>query len=281
MLVHVTRFVSVQNRIRDQIDEHVSLTRDRLRDGMGGEAAHVLARLRLLWERDFTTTSATFSAEEASPVQWTDVEKELRPALRKIDVRAVNGTSRDALEYYENRKAGLSVIAVGADKLSRGLTLEGLSVSYYLRTSSMYDTLLQMGRWFGYRPGYEDLCRLYTTSELFNSYGEITAADNELRQDFAEMARLGQTPESFGLRVRASPAGLAVTAANKMRRGVKVRLSYSGELPETTVFSLHAEAVRRNFDILERFITGLDEQSTPVVDGTSLVWRGVPPTEIN
>ncbi|RLP88638.1 endonuclease [Micromonospora sp. BL4] len=280
MLVHVTRFVSVQNRIRDQIDEHVSLTRDQLRDGMGGEATHVLARLRLLWERDFTTTSATFSAEEASPVQWTDVEKELRPALRKIDVRAVNGTSRDALEYYENRKAGLSVIAVGADKLSRGLTLEGLSVSYYLRTSSMYDTLLQMGRWFGYRPGYEDLCRLYTTPELFNSYGEITAADNELRQDFAEMARLGQTPESFGLRVRASPAGLAVTAANKMRRGVKVRLSYSGELPETTVFSLHAEAVRRNFDILERFITGLDEQNAPVLDGTSLVWHGVPPTEI-
>ncbi|MCL7458593.1 Z1 domain-containing protein [Micromonospora sp. MSM11] len=280
MLIHVTRFVSVQNRIRDQIDEHVSLTRDQLRDGMGGASAHVLIRLRGLWERDFAPTSAAFPTEEAPPVQWDEVEKELRPALRKIDVRAVNGTSRDALEYYENRKTGISVIAVGADKLSRGLTLEGLSVSYYLRASSMYDTLLQMGRWFGYRPGYEDLCRLYTTSELFSSYREITAADNELRQDFAEMARLGQTPESFGLRVRASPAGLAVTAANKMRRGVKVRLSYSGELPETTVFSLHAEAVRRNFENLERFITGLDEQSTSAVDGTSLVWRGVPPGEI-
>ncbi|KIR65353.1 Z1 domain-containing protein [Micromonospora haikouensis] len=279
MLIHVTRYVSVQNRIRDQIDEYVSLTRDRLRDGMGGEAAHTLDLLRSLWEKDFSSTSAMFPAGAASPVQWSEVEKELRPALRKIEVRAVNGSSRDALEYYEKRKAGLSVIAVGAEKLSRGLTLEGLSVSYYLRASNMYDTLLQMGRWFGYRPGYEDLCRLYTTSDLFNSYGEITAADNELRQDFAEMARLGQTPESFGLRVRASPAGLAVTAANKMRRSVKVRLSYSGELPETTVFSLHPEAVRRNFEILERFITALDEQS-PEVDGTSLVWRGVSPTEI-
>jgi hypothetical protein len=280
MLVHVTRFVSVQNRIRDQIDEYVGLLHDQLRDSIGGEAADALARLRVLWERDFAVTSATFGAEEAPPMEWNDIEGELRSALRRIKVRAVNGTSRDALEYYEHRMTGLSVIAVGADKLSRGLTLEGLSVSYYLRPSTMYDTLLQMGRWFGYRPGYEDLCRLYTTSDLFTSYGEITAADNELRRDFEEMARLGQTPESFGLRVRASPAGLAVTASNKMRRGVKVRLSYSGELPETTVFSLHPEAVRRNFDSLERFVTALDEQGSADSEGTSLVWRGVAPSEI-
>ncbi|PWU59460.1 endonuclease [Micromonospora globispora] len=280
MLIHVTRFVSVQNRIRDQIEEYVDLMRDRLRDSMGEAAAEVLTQLQELWDRDFRSTSAAFPPEEAPPVTWTEVEKELRPALLKIDVRAINGTSRDALEYYEHRKTGLSVIAVGADKLSRGLTLEGLSVSYYLRASTMYDTLLQMGRWFGYRPGYEDLCRLYTTPDLFTAYGEITAADNELRRDFEEMARLGQTPESFGLRVRASPAGLTVTAANKMRRGVKVRLSYSGELPETTVFSLRLEDVQRNFDNLDRFVTALGEPSSPKPDGTSLVWKNVSPEDI-
>ena len=90
---------------------------------------------------------------------------------------------------------GLSVIAVGGNKLSRGLTLEGLSVSYYLRASKTYDTLLQMGRWFGFRPGYEDLCRLYTTPALRNAYAEITAANDELRREFEEMAALDAKPE--------------------------------------------------------------------------------------
>ncbi|GGR73228.1 endonuclease [Micromonospora fulviviridis] len=280
MLVHVTRYMNVQNRVRDQIEEYVGLMSDRLRDSMGGEAAEVLAELRDVWNRDFAPTSAMFPAEDAAPLSWSQVQQELRPALQKIDVRAINGSSRDALEYYEHRKTGVSVIAIGGDKLSRGLTLEGLSVSYYLRASKTYDTLLQMGRWFGYRPGYEDLCRLYTTPGLRDAYAEITAADNELRRDFEEMAALGETPKRFGLRVRSSSAGLAVTAANKMRRGLKVRLSYSGELPETTIFSLRPEVVRQNFDNLERFVTALATLSEPDSDTNSLVWRDVPPAEI-
>ncbi|MET8310924.1 Z1 domain-containing protein [Micromonospora sp. NPDC005173] len=280
MLVHVTRFMNVQNLVREQIDEYIGLMSDRLRDSMGGEAAEVLAQLRELWNRDFAPTSAKFPSEEAVPLSWNDVQKELRPALLKIEVRAINGSSRDALEYYEHRRTGVSVIAIGGNKLSRGLTLEGLSVSYYLRASNTYDTLLQMGRWFGYRPGYEDLCRLYTTPDLCDAYAEITAADNELRREFEEMSALGETPERFGLRVRASSAGLAVTAANKMRRGVKVRLSYSGELPETTIFSLRPEALRRNLNNLERFVTLLDGGSKPNTDGKSLVWRDVTPAEI-
>ena len=91
--------------------------------------------------------------------------------------------------------------------MSRGLTLEGLSVSYFLRASRMYDTLLQMGRWFGYRPGYVDLCRLYTTSELREYYSHITMATEELRREFDLMADRGMTPSDFGLRVRSHPAG--------------------------------------------------------------------------
>ncbi|SCG67790.1 Z1 domain-containing protein [Micromonospora coxensis] len=280
MLVHVTRFMNVQNLIRDQIEEYLGLMRDRLRDSMGREAGEVLTQLRELWDRDFAPTSAKFPSEEADPPSWQDVREELRPALLKIEVRAINGSSRDALEYYEHRRTGVSVVAVGGNKLSRGLTLEGLSVSYYLRASNTYDTLLQMGRWFGYRPGYEDLCRLYTTPDLRKAYAEITAADNELRRDFEEMAALGETPKNFGLRVRASSAGLAVTAANKMRRGVKVRLSYSGELPETTIFNLRPEVLRRNFDNLERFVRLLGDPTAPHTDGKSLVWRNITPAEI-
>ncbi|MFV2008761.1 Z1 domain-containing protein [Micromonospora sp. LOL_027] len=280
MLVHVTRYLQVQAQVRDQLDEHVGLIRDRLRDSMGAEADRMLAELRALWEEDFVPTTDAFPTDEAPRLTWESVAAQIPSALGKIEVRAVNGTSRDTLEYYEHRRTGISVIAVGGDKLSRGLTLEGLSVSYYLRASNTYDTLLQMGRWFGYRPNYEDLCRLYTSDELRRAYVEITAADHELRRDFEEMAALGQTPENFGLRVRASSAGLAVTAANKMRRGVKVRLSYSGELPETTIFDIREDSLRRNLTNLDAFVSAIEHRYGGRTVGGSVVWEGVPPADI-
>jgi hypothetical protein len=287
MLVHVTRFQDVQLKVREQIDAHMRLMRDRLRDTYGGEAEAQLADLHDLWVADFAKTTRVFAAEDAPRITWEQVQAELLPALKKIEVRAINGSSKDALEYYENRKTGVSVIAVGGDKLSRGLTLEGLSISYYLRASNAYDTLLQMGRWFGYRPRYEDLCRLYTTPALRAAYAEITAADDDLRRQLEEMAALGETPRGFGLRVRASSAGMTVTAANKMRRGTKVQLSYSGEIPETVAFDLSGEesdgrpsAVTANHTNLVRFVDLLDETTTPATDSGSVVWSDVPPEVI-
>src|SRR5690606_28035583 len=93
---------------------------------------------------------------------WKNVLKHLNDAASRIEVKSIHGGSGEALDYFDH-KTGLSVIAVGGNKLSRGLTLEGLSISYYLRASRMYDTLMQMGRWFGYKGGYVDLCRLFTS----------------------------------------------------------------------------------------------------------------------
>jgi hypothetical protein len=285
MLVHVTRFQAVQSRVAEQVGDQLRLLRDRIRYGDRNARIPVEEELRALWERDLAPTSAWFPADQIIPVSWQAVWDQVRAAAEKIEVRIINGTSRDALEYYENRLTGLSVIAVGGNKLSRGLTLEGLSVSYYLRASKTYDTLLQMGRWFGFRPGYEDLCRLYTTAALRDAYAEITAANEELRREFEEMAALDAKPETFGLRVRASPAGLGVTAANKMRRGLKVKLSFSGDIPETVIFDLHDGALTRNLQVLERFISRLDDGSAspPREAGSELEsrdWTGVPAEEI-
>ncbi|WP_033821916.1 Z1 domain-containing protein [Kitasatospora sp. MBT63] len=279
MLVHVTRFQAVQELVRAQIRDYVSLLQDSLRDRHGGSAAARLQDFRALWEADYVDTTAYFPADEAKRISWDDVSAQLLPALRKIEVRAVNGASRDALDYYENRRKGLSVIAIGGEKLSRGLTLEGLTVSYYLRASKTYDTLLQMGRWFGYRPGHEDLCRLYTTESLRRAYVEITAATDELRREVEEMAALGLTPSQFGLKVRASSLGLGVTATNKMRQGTKVMLSFSGEGPETTSFDLSEKVVESNFQALKAFVTALDasHSSGAPKRGGGVVWRGVSP----
>ena len=146
----------------------------------------------------------------------------------------------------------------------------------------MYDTLLQMGRWFGYRPDYEDLCRLYTTPALRNAYVEITAANDELRREFDEMAAVDAKPEDFGLRVRTSPAGLEITARNKMRLGTKVKVSYSGDMPETVTFDMRETTLAANFQLLERFAARLDGVVPVKTDDAtgSLVWAGVPADEI-
>jgi hypothetical protein len=279
MLIHVTRFQDVQKRVGDQVGEHMQLLKDRIR--YGDSAAPVEEELRRLWERDFGPTSAYFPADEAPPVSWEQTWREVRSAAEKIQVRVVNGTSGDALQYYDHRREGLAVIAVGGNKLSRGLTLEGLSVSYYLRASKMYDTLLQMGRWFGYRPDYEDLCRLYTTPGLKDAYREITAANDELRREFDEMAAIDAAPEEFGLRVRTSSSGLEITARNRMRLGTKVKVSYSGDKPETVTFDMRKSTITANVRLLESFVAKLDSAYACNNEGTgSLVWSGVSPDDV-
>jgi Z1 domain len=141
----------------------------------------------------------------------------------------INGTAKDALDYVEHEGAGLKVIVIGGDKLARGLTLEGLTVSYFLRASKMYDTLMQMGRWFGYRPGYLDLCRLYTTDELSDWFRHIADASEELREEFDLMASNGATPREYGLKVQSHPV-LLVTSPLKMRSARNLMLSFSGQL---------------------------------------------------
>jgi hypothetical protein len=280
MLIHVSRFVDVQDRVADQVRDHLQLLKDRIRYGESNATAE--RELHSLWGDDFEATSAVFPADAAPAVSWSQVWAEIPSATEKIQVKVLNGNSDDALQYYEHRREGISVIAVGGTMLSRGLTLEGLTVSYYLRASKAYDTLLQMGRWFGYRPDYEDLCRLYTTSALERAYAEITAADAELRREFDVMAALGATPEEFGLKVRTSSAGLEITARNKMRRSQLVKVSYSGDIPETVNFDIRDTALKGNFTTLERFVGRLDDAfySGPDPDTGSIVWTGVTPDEI-
>src|SRR6202041_2320951 len=137
--------------------------------------------------------------------------------------------------YEANSAQGLNVIAIGGDKLSRGLTLEGLSVSYFLRASKMYDSLMQMGRWFGYRPGYVDLCRLYLTPDLELWFRHVATAAEELRDRINQMAMIGATPEEYGLRIRSHDI-LLVTAQNKMLHAQEFKVSFQGEAKIQTKF---------------------------------------------
>lgn len=273
MLVHVTRFVSVQKDIAQQISDELSLLRQRIMYGEGERAFTVMDELRALWESDFRATTHGIDGYEDKYVPWETISPYIQSTVSKINVRMVNGLSQEALEYFD--KEGVSVIAVGGSKLSRGLTLEGLSVSYYLRTSKMYDTLMQMGRWFGYRPGYLDLCRLYTTDELIEWYRETALASEDLLMQFDEMTLTGGTPRDFGLRVRNSSSGLLVTRAGAMREGTRMRLTFSGDITETIKFSNDQQTIKTNLDSVEDLIRALDSKEPPVERNQKLVWSGV------
>lgn len=275
MLVHVTRFTNVQQQVADQVGSELRYIKDRIELGDGGKPSTLIDELKRLWEGDFRKTMRALGDTFVPQLSWQDVEPNLHAASSKIEVRVINGKALDALEYF-GKPQGVSVVAIGGDKLSRGLTLEGLSVSYYLRTSRMYDTLLQMGRWFGYRPGYADLCRLFTTAELQRWYKNITLASEELLGQFDEMALVGGTPLDFGLKVRNSPDGLMITAAAKLRNGTKMRLSFSGSISETIVFHRSDSIVNSNYACLEALIRANLSRSQPERDrNDNLLWRDV------
>lgn len=259
MLVHVTRYVDVQNHVREQIEEAVRRMRQKISRGIGAE--ELLDHLRRLWDEDFLPVRDQVAmlspVEECPPTMpsWDDILAVLPEVLHDIQIRSINGTAKDALDYA-TPGAALKVIAVGGDKLARGLTLEGLCVSYFVRTTKMYDTLMQMGRWFGYRPGYLDLCRLYTSPDLVKWFGHIADASEELREEFDFMAEAKLTPEQYGLKVMSHEV-LTVTSPLKMRNAQTLSLTYSGTRPQTILFHRDAKIQQQNLDATDALIESL------------------------
>lgn len=261
MLVHVSRFKDVHQKVFQQVEAWLAQLKRELRYRTGAE--RTIETLRELWHADFDSTSAEIRDREIGqslPVTaWSEVEPHLAAAADKIRVQVVNSEMKDAIDYDQHQETGLSIIAIGGDKLSRGLTLEGLSVSYFLRSSKMYDSLMQMGRWFGYRPGYVDLCRLFLTPDLELWFRHVATAAEELRERLDHMSMMGATPEQYGLRIRSHDI-LLVTAQNKMRYAREFQVSFTGEGKIQTVFFSDRENNLYNARAIESF---LDELGPP------------------
>ena len=286
MLVHVSRYKSWQNDIKDLVENQFLY----YKRGIEQNIEQIIEEFRHVYEVDtpdyisFKTTTSNIKNSTFKDIDtklsihsWEEILPLLYRAVVKIEVKSINGGSADALNYYDNEKAGISVIAIGGDKLSRGLTLEGLSVSYYLRASKMYDTLMQMGRWFGYRPGYVDLCRLFTSRELNEWFRHITMASEELRDEFNFLADSGSTPEDYALKVRTHPGCLQITAVSKMRYTNTIRVSWSGRLIETYQLSKDKGIIHSNLIATDDLISSL---GLPVKKGNDYLWKNVSPNTI-
>jgi len=284
MMVNVSRFLNVQGQVRALLHERVTVIRQSLSVSGGLPARDVVAYPEIRALHDVFRQQYAGSCG----VGWPDVFQRLHESVSAVQVIEVNSRAADPLDYLAYEETGLNVIAVGGFSLSRGLTLEGLTVSYFLRNSVMYDTLMQMGRWFGYRDGYDDLCRVWMPEEAAGWYGHISESIDELREDLARMQRMNATPKDFGLRVRSHPDSLTVTARNKMGSGqkVRVRIGLANSFVETTTLRADRRALEDNLQAAIGFARDLADRgcrcevwppaSPGRRSGESRLFRGVP-----
>ena len=279
MLVNASRFTGVQQKLRVLVEAY-------LEDICSAVEVHGLGEEKNWTEiQELKALVQTFDSQFSNSIEesFTEIRKRL-PLTNDIKAMAINSKSQDRLDY-DSRPNGLKVIAIGGFSLSRGLTLEGLMTTYFLRNSRMYDTLLQMGRWFGYRLGYEDLVRIWMPDEMQDAYTEISEASRELRAELTTMAALGGTPEDYGLKVRRSPNSLMITARNKEGDGefLTVSPALQRTFVETAALLNSEKALKSNLEAaikLSEAILNEDVLLTPEngdVETTSgLLYRSVP-----
>ncbi|ABF43267.1 endonuclease [Candidatus Koribacter versatilis Ellin345] len=276
MLVNVSRFTAVQDQVAVLINSDLNRIQQDIRNYSQLDPAIALrnktiSEIHQVWRSSYNTKEFA----------WEGVQRALLASALPIVVKAVNQrTGAASLDYASNRENGLRVIAIGGNSLSRGLTLEGLSTSYFYRNSQMYDTLLQMGRWFGYRDNYSDLCKVWLSEDAIQWYSHITAATEELRFEVKRMRRMNATPREFGLKVRAHPDSLIVTAQNKMRLAHTIErvISISTEAIESTRLKSSRVIISANKQVVANAIANFERAGIACESSewNNPIWREVP-----
>ncbi|MFI1537591.1 Z1 domain-containing protein [Streptomyces anandii] len=267
MLIHTSVNTAVHNSFKRPLQHLLRRAAHSLSD------TGFLSRLRALWDEETARVPAEEFGEKK--VAFEDLMPELAGVLRSCRVIMDNSSSEDRLDY-EN--GPVVAIAVGGNTLSRGLTLEGLSVSYFVRAVSAYDTLLQMGRWFGFRNGYADLPRIWMTNELAEWFRHLATVETEMRRDIDIYMTEDETPLTFAVRLRTHPA-LRVTAAAKMRAAVTAASSYGGKRVQTHYFHTNAQWLRGNISAARALVAASTSSAVRVEDRSlegRFVFRDVP-----
>lgn len=271
MLVHTVLNTSVHSAYRPLLQQ----LRDRaLREWRDGGPTR--DRLRNQWEKEAPRVPAADWGREQNT--WDDVEPFVEQVLRANTVVLDNSKSKERLNYDGDP---VVAIAVGANTLSRGLTLEGLVSSFFVRSANAYDTLLQMGRWFGFRTGYEDLPRIWTTESLRDDFRHLATVEHEMRDDIDRYQRENLTPLEAAVRIQTHPS-LAITA--KMGAAQPSYISYAGRRLQTRFFLVRdADWLGDNLEAASTLVrTALRRGTThePPTTGSTHLFRDVPVEEV-
>lgn len=276
MLLHTTMRTSVHDAFRDPILELRRIVLDAV--CAGKEAVTTVApdgaernwNLRDIWADE----SSRVPAEEfgLDSVSFDDVASRLIEVVDATTVILEHSKSLERLSYGDEP---VTAIAIGGNTLSRGLTLEGLVVSYFIRSANAYDTLMQMGRWFGFRRGYDDLPRIYMTDELKKWFRHLAAVEEEIRLEIRSYEDQAMRPTDFGVRIRTHPQ-LLVT--QKLGAAVQAFTSYGGRRVQVRYFK-HRDAdwLQQNLVAARALVHAADLVAgrEEVAPGIAL-WRDVP-----
>jgi hypothetical protein len=271
-LVHTSQHVDVHNRMAEAIDGHLRQLGARLARGDVG----LMTALKEMWAEECDRVPAEDWGLD--PVGWDAVAERLVQVASDASVVVDNSSSQDRLHFDPRNPRVL--VAVGGNTLSRGLTLEGLSVSFFVRTASAYDTLLQMGRWFGYRSGYADLTRIWMTDEMREWFHHLATVEQEIRYEIERYESEHLTPDELGPRIRTHPK-LAITAAAKMRNARTADASYSGRRIQTILFN-HRDRdwLTQNLDAARSLVQRVSSQPPEEIRPGINVIREVPSAEV-
>ncbi|MFA4850686.1 MAG: Z1 domain-containing protein [Methanoregula sp.] len=277
MLIHTSHRINEQRAIAEKFRQTFNDLRDEWRYQRTKGLRDIL---KDRWETDFR--KIVHSRYPDSDVPFEAIETFVGPFLESVQVKTINSETGHVLDY--RAEPGLKAIAVGGNKLSRGLTIEGLLVSYFVRSSNMYDTLLQMGRWFGFREGYEDLTRIYTTPDLMQDFSDLAFVERQIREDIQVYEDERLTPLQVGVRIRAHPT-MIVTSRLKSRfaKTEIISQSYSDKSTETVKFPLRdPELLKKqeeaNLKALKSFLSGLGTPNTD--DDKGPIWSGISAAKI-
>lgn len=261
MLINMTRFTKVQFVIKDIVDYYFASVKNAVKQTrkLPIEYAETNPHIQKLKESFLCEFSNIIIKGET--LKWEQIFPEIYDSIKNIEVVVVNSSKQSKkLNYDDFKTTGLRVIAIGGLALSRGLTLEGLCVSYFYRNTSTFDVLMQMGRWFGYREGYADLCKIFITRESASYYKYICRSIEDLRKDIKDMEAQHRKPEEYGIRVRNDSIDLGITAANKSRNTKKqvYRKSFYGNIFETPYLHRDLDIIEKNIEATLSFLKHID-----------------------
>ncbi len=285
MLIHTTIYAACHRQIRQMIERSwLKPTTDALRNN----EINKIKQLQTLWEQESSILSADRRLElncPATPESFEEIKERLLEAAESITMTVENSESEFSERLDFNSGQPVQSIVVGGNVLARGLTIEGLVCSYFIRTSSQYDTLMQMGRWFGYRQDYEDLPRIWMTRELEYAFRELVNVEEMIRSEIATISRKGWTPSEISVRVP-QIARLSITARSKlvMANLEQCDISYYGTHEQSIKFPVEAEFHNANWqageDLVDEVANSAGVKCSNKHDSSSILFSDVPSRSI-
>ncbi|HVA83253.1 MAG TPA: Z1 domain-containing protein, partial [Candidatus Aquilonibacter sp.] len=276
MLIHTDFHIQNHTTMKSLVEQKFSEFKDKWRyqKDLG-----IKKRLNELWDSEFRPVTQAIHPE--LDVDFDKIEPFINPFFEAIQIRTVNSSTGEILDY--EREPRLKAIAIGGNKFSRGLTLEGLMSSFFTRSSSTYDTLMQMGRWFGFRRGYDDLTRIWTTAELAEWFADLAFVERNLRDDIQVYEAMNITPKQVGMRIWLHPT-MQVTSPLKSRYAQVTRISqsYNGQAAQTYKFPFdQSETISNQADAnYSTTISFLAEIGKPEWGDKGPIWRNVPEKKV-